>query len=112
MAYLSENDPASLPWRDFDVAVVVEATGRFRTRESAAAHLRAGVSRVVVSAPCKDADATIVLGVNEGDFDPARDRVISNASCTDQLPGPHDQSARGEFRGRAGVHHDSSRLHR
>ena len=88
VAYLSEKDPAVLPWKDLDVSVVVEATGRFRTRETAAGHLRGGATRVVVSSPCKDADATIVLGVNEADLDPARDRVISNASCTTNCLAP------------------------
>ncbi len=84
----TEKDPAALPWGEADVEVVVEATGRFRTREAAAAHLGGGVRRVVVSAPCKDADATIVLGVNTGDFDPARHQVISNASCTTNCLAP------------------------
>jgi glyceraldehyde 3-phosphate dehydrogenase len=84
----SEKDPAALPWMEADVEVVVEATGRFRTRAAAAAHLESGVRRVVVSAPCKDADATIVLGVNGADFDPARHQVISNASCTTNCLAP------------------------
>ncbi len=88
VAYLSEKDPAVVPWKDLGVSVVVEATGRFRTRETAAAHLLGGAIRVVVSAPCKDADATIVLGVNEADFDPVRHRVISNASCTTNCLAP------------------------
>lgn len=88
VAYLSEKDPAVVPWKDLGVSVVVEATGRFRTRETAAAHLLGGATRVVVSAPCKDADATIVLGVNEADFNPVRHRVISNASCTTNCLAP------------------------
>jgi glyceraldehyde 3-phosphate dehydrogenase len=79
---LGERDPSALPWADLGVDVVVEATGHFRTRETAAAHLRAGARRVVVSAPCKGADATIVIGVNDAEFDPARHEVVSNASCT------------------------------
>jgi glyceraldehyde 3-phosphate dehydrogenase len=70
------------------IEVAIEATGGFRTRESAAGHLRAGASTVVVSAPCKDADATIVLGVNEGVFDPGKHRVVSNASCTTNCLAP------------------------
>ena len=88
VAYLSEREPAALPWDDLDVEVVVDATGRFRTRASAAAHLDAGASRVVVSAPCQDADATIVLGVNQDQFDPSRHRVVSNASCTTNCLAP------------------------
>ncbi len=75
-------DPAALPWRQLGVDVVLEATGRFRTRDTAAAHLDAGASRVIVSAPCKGADATFVIGVNDDTYDPSRHRVISNASCT------------------------------
>ena len=86
--YFSEADPAGVPWEEAGVEVVVEATGRFRTREAAAAHLRTGVISVVVSAPCKDADATIVLGVNESDLDSLHHRVVSNASCTTNCLAP------------------------
>ena len=78
----AERDPAALPWGDLGVSVVVESTGHFRTRDAAAAHLTGGAQRVVVSAPCKGADATFVIGVNDGDFDPAVHHVVSNASCT------------------------------
>jgi glyceraldehyde 3-phosphate dehydrogenase len=80
--FLAEHDPAALPWGELGVTVVVEATGHFRTREAAAGHLDAGAERVVVSAPCKNADATFVIGVNDHEFDPAAHRVVSNASCT------------------------------
>jgi glyceraldehyde 3-phosphate dehydrogenase len=86
--YCNEADPAALPWKELGVEVAIEATGRFRTRESAAAHLRAGAARVVVSAPCKDADATIVLGVNEEVFDASQHTVVSNASCTTNCLAP------------------------
>ena len=79
---LSETDPSSLPWDDLGVDVVVESTGRFTAREDAAAHLKAGASRVVISAPSADADATFVMGVNDGTFDPRSHLVVSNASCT------------------------------
>ncbi len=79
---LDERDPAALPWGDLGVKVVVEATGHFRTRDTAAAHLTAGAERVVVSAPCKGADATFVIGVNDHEFDPSLHQVVSNASCT------------------------------
>jgi glyceraldehyde 3-phosphate dehydrogenase len=79
---LSETDPARLPWDDLEVQVVVESSGRFTTREKAARHLVGGALRVVVSAPCKGADATFVMGVNEDRFDAERHRVVSNASCT------------------------------
>jgi glyceraldehyde 3-phosphate dehydrogenase len=86
--YFSEKDPEALPWKALDIDVAIEATGRFRTRELAAKHLRAGASRVVVSAPCNGADATIVLGVNGQTFDPRRHHVISNASCTTNCLAP------------------------
>jgi glyceraldehyde 3-phosphate dehydrogenase len=86
--YSNESDPAALPWQELGVEVAIEATGRFQTRESAAEHLGAGAARVVVSAPCKDADATIVLGVNEEVFDASRHTVVSNASCTTNCLAP------------------------
>ncbi|HEX2024468.1 MAG TPA: type I glyceraldehyde-3-phosphate dehydrogenase [Acidimicrobiales bacterium] len=79
---LAERDPKALPWKDFDVDVVLESTGLFTDRESAAQHLDAGAPRVVVSAPAKDADATFVVGVNDDTFDPEKHKVVSNASCT------------------------------
>ncbi len=84
----AESDPARLPWAAHRVDVVIEATGRFRTRESAAAHLSAGAGRVLVSAPGKDVDATIVMGVNDEIYDAARHQVISNASCTTNCVAP------------------------
>jgi glyceraldehyde 3-phosphate dehydrogenase len=79
---LAERDPAQLPWGELGAEVVVESTGRFTSRAAAAGHLEGGARRVVVSAPSGDADATVVVGVNDGDFDPAAHVVISNASCT------------------------------
>jgi glyceraldehyde 3-phosphate dehydrogenase len=79
---LAERDPAKLPWADLGVDLVVESTGFFATRDAAAAHLAAGAPLVIVSAPCKDADATFVVGVNDDTFDPAAHTVVSNASCT------------------------------
>ena len=78
----AEHELKALPWAHLGIDVVVEATGRFTTREAAAGHLDAGASRVVVSAPSKGADATFVMGVNDETFDPARHVVVSNASCT------------------------------
>jgi glyceraldehyde 3-phosphate dehydrogenase len=78
----AERNPADLPWGDLDIDVVIESTGIFTSREAAAAHLAAGAKLVIISAPSGDADATFVMGVNENDFDPEKDRVISNASCT------------------------------
>ena len=79
---LSERDPGALPWGDLGVDVVIESTGIFTKRDAAAAHLAAGAPRVIISAPSGDCDATFVMGVNEGDFDPDKHTVISNASCT------------------------------
>ncbi|MDE2753990.1 MAG: type I glyceraldehyde-3-phosphate dehydrogenase, partial [Gemmatimonadota bacterium] len=85
---LSRRDPADLPWRELAVDVVVESTGRFRTRELASRHLAAGASKVVISAPAKAEDITIVLGVNDHRYDPDRHHVISNASCTTNCLAP------------------------
>ncbi|MCP5029672.1 MAG: type I glyceraldehyde-3-phosphate dehydrogenase [Actinomycetia bacterium] len=79
---LSERNPGDLPWGDLGVDVVVESTGFFTSKDTASAHLDAGAPLVVVSAPCGGADKTFVVGVNDGDFDPATDKVVSNASCT------------------------------
>jgi glyceraldehyde 3-phosphate dehydrogenase len=79
---LAEREPKALPWDELGVQVVVESTGRFTDRESAAAHLEGGARRVVVSAPASGVDATFVVGVNDHEFDPAAHVVVSNASCT------------------------------
>jgi len=79
---LSERDPASIPWRDYGVDIVIESTGLFTDATKAAAHLQGGAKRVIISAPAKNEDVTIVLGVNEDKYDPAKHKVISNASCT------------------------------
>jgi glyceraldehyde 3-phosphate dehydrogenase/glyceraldehyde-3-phosphate dehydrogenase (NAD(P)) len=79
---LRESDPERLPWADLGVEVVIEATGAFANRPGAARHLAAGARRVLIGAPAPDADVTIVLGVNPGDFDPDAHRIVSNASCT------------------------------
>jgi len=79
---LAEKDPAKLPWKDLGVDIVLESTGRFTDRDKAAAHLTAGARKVVISAPAKGEDITIVYGVNHDKYDPAKHHVISNASCT------------------------------
>jgi glyceraldehyde 3-phosphate dehydrogenase len=79
---LAEREPAELPWGELGVDVVLEATGRFTSRGDAAAHLKGGATRVIISAPSPDADATFVVGVNDDAFDPEHDVVVSNASCT------------------------------
>ncbi len=78
----AERDPSQLAWRELDVDVVIESTGRFTTRDAAAVHLTAGARKVIISAPAGDADATFVMGVNDASYDDASHHVISNASCT------------------------------
>jgi len=79
---LAQREPGSLPWRELGVDVVVESTGRFVDRASAGKHLEAGAGKVVITAPAKDPDVTLVLGVNEDRYQPARHHIVSNASCT------------------------------
>ena len=83
-----EKDPAALPWGDLGVDIVVESTGIFTDAEKAAAHLKGGAKKVIISAPAKGEDITIVLGVNEGRYDPAKHAIISNASCTTNCLAP------------------------
>ncbi len=85
---LQVREPASLPWGDLGVDIVVESTGLFTDAEKASAHLAAGARKVIISAPAKKEDITIVLGVNEDRYDPARHNVISNASCTTNCLAP------------------------
>ena len=85
---LSERDPSKLPWDELGVDIVLEATGFFRSREAAAQHLEAGADKVIITAPAKTPDVTIVLGVNNGDYDPASHHVLSNASCTTNCVAP------------------------
>ena len=88
MRVMAERDPAALPWSDLGVQVVVESTGIFRDREGASKHLQAGAKKVLISAPAKDPDLTVVLGVNEKDYVPASHHIISNASCTTNCLAP------------------------
>jgi glyceraldehyde 3-phosphate dehydrogenase len=88
IAVTSGRNPAELPWRDLGVDVVIESTGKFRTREAARGHLDAGAAKVLISAPGKGVDATIVLGVNDETYDPQRHHVVSNASCTTNCAAP------------------------
>jgi glyceraldehyde 3-phosphate dehydrogenase len=85
---LSERDPAALPWEDLGVDIVFEATGLFRKRPDALKHLDAGARKVVITAPAPDPDVTVVLGVNDGDYDPSKHHIISNASCTTNCVAP------------------------
>ena len=85
---LSVKDPAQLPWKSLGVDVVFESTGIFTTREGAAKHIAAGAKKVVITAPAKGPDLTVVLGVNEDKYDPAKHHIISNASCTTNCLAP------------------------
>lgn len=85
---LSERDPGNLPWGQLGVDIVVESTGLFRDREKASAHFKGGAKKVIISAPAKNEDITIVLGVNEDKYDPAKHNIISNASCTTNCLAP------------------------
>jgi len=84
----AERDPARLPWKKLGAKVVIESTGHFTDRAGAAKHLDAGAERVLISAPATDPDVTIVLGVNTGAYDPAKHRIVSNASCTTNCLAP------------------------
>jgi glyceraldehyde 3-phosphate dehydrogenase len=85
---LSERDPAQLPWAELDVDIVFEATGLFRKRADAQKHLDAGAKKVIITAPAVDPDITLVLGVNDDNYDPATQNIISNASCTTNCVAP------------------------
>ena len=85
---LAERDPANLPWKELGAEIVIESTGLFTAREKAAAHLEAGAQKVLISAPAKGEDITIVMGVNDDAYDPATHHVVSNASCTTNCVAP------------------------
>ncbi len=88
IAVFAERDPSKLPWKELGVDIVMECTGVFRDRERASKHLEAGAKRVIISAPGKDPDVTIVYGVNHREFNPDQHRIISNASCTTNCLAP------------------------
>ena len=94
---LAQRDPADLPWGELGVEVVVESTGVFTDGEKAAAHIAAGAKKVVISAPAKNVDGTFVMGVNDGDYDPATMNIISNASCTTNCLAPLAKVLHGDF---------------
>ncbi len=88
VAIVNSRQPDKLPWKALDIDVVIEATGKFKTKESAGLHMEAGAKKVVITAPGKQVDNTIVMGVNEETYNPAKDDVISNASCTTNCLAP------------------------
>ena len=93
----AERDPGKLPWAKLGARLVIESTGIFTDRAGAGKHLEAGAERVIISAPAKDPDVTIVLGVNSGDYDPNKHRIISNASCTTNCLAPVAKVLNDEF---------------
>ena len=94
---LAQRNPADLPWGDLGVDYVVESTGIFRSREQAKLHLDAGAKKVIISAPAKGEDITIVMGVNHDKYDPAQHNIISNASCTTNCLAPVAKVLHSEF---------------
>ena len=88
ITFFSEKDPAQLPWGDLGIDVAIESTGHFTSREGAQKHLDAGAKKVVISAPATDPDLTVVLGVNDREYDPEKHNIISNASCTTNCVAP------------------------
>ena len=94
---LAERDPANLPWGDLGVDLVLESTGLFTKRDDAAKHLSAGAKRVIITAPAKQPDLTLVLGVNQDRYDPGKHRIISNASCTTNCLAPVAKVLHEEF---------------
>ncbi|WP_121614820.1 type I glyceraldehyde-3-phosphate dehydrogenase [Virgibacillus halodenitrificans] len=94
---LSERDPANLGWGDLGVEVVIESTGRFTNGEDAQKHIDAGAKKVVISAPGKNEDLTLVMGVNDSEYDPAKHNIISNASCTTNCLAPYAKVLHDKF---------------
>jgi glyceraldehyde 3-phosphate dehydrogenase len=94
---VAEKDPGRLPWKQLGAKIVIESTGRFTSKETAGKHLEAGAERVIISAPASDPDVTIVLGVNDKAYDPARHRIVSNASCTTNCLAPVAKVLHDEF---------------
>jgi glyceraldehyde 3-phosphate dehydrogenase len=97
IAALEERDPAALPWKDLGADVVIESTGFFTDGTKAKAHLDAGAQKVIISAPASNEDFTVVMGVNDGDYDPSSHHIISNASCTTNCLAPMAKALNDEF---------------
>ncbi len=100
---LAQRDPKALPWKDLGVDLVIESTGRFTDRDGASAHLSAGAKRAIITAPAKNPDVTIVMGVNEHTYDPHAHHIISNASCTTNCLAPVAKVLLDQF----GIRHGS-----
>jgi len=95
---LAERDPGKIPWRDYGVEIVIESTGLFTDATKAVAHRNGGAKKIIISAPAKNEDVTVVLGVNEEDYDPKQHKVISNASCTTNCIAPAVKVLHENFR--------------
>ena len=106
-----QTDPAALPWGDLGAEIIIESTGHFTDATKAAGHLTAGAKKVIISAPAKNEDVTVVMGVNDTDYDPASHNVISNASCTTNCLAPMAKVLHDTLRHRARPDDDHSRLH-
>ncbi|GAA0352587.1 type I glyceraldehyde-3-phosphate dehydrogenase [Bacillus horti] len=100
---LAERDPSALPWKELGIDIVVESTGRFTDHADASKHIEAGAKKVIISAPSKDADFNVVLGVNEGSYEPASHNIISNASCTTNCLAPFAKVLNEKFGLRRGM---------
>ncbi len=100
---IAQRDPKLLPWGDFDVDIVVESTGIFRSAKDAAVHIDRGAKKVIISAPAKDQDLTVVMGVNHEDYDASKHHVLSNASCTTNCLAPVAMVLEKEFGIQSGV---------
>ena len=111
MRVLTEKDPSKLPWKDLGVDVVLESTGRFTDRDQAAQHLAGGAKKVIISAPAKKEDITLVYGVNHQAYDPAKHHIISNASCTTNCLVPVVQGHPRSVRFRERLHDHGAFLH-
>lgn len=94
---LAERDPANLPWGELGIDVVVESTGRFVDRDSSQKHIDAGAKKVIISAPANNEDLTIVMGVNQNDYDPSKHHIVSNASCTTNCLAPFAKVLNDKF---------------
>jgi glyceraldehyde 3-phosphate dehydrogenase len=101
--YCATKDPAELPWKSLGVDIAMECTGLFRDKENASKHLTAGAQKVIISAPAKEPDATIVMGVNHTQYDPKQHHVISNASCTTNCLSPVAKVLMDNFGIRSGL---------
>ena len=100
---LNHKDPAEIPWKDLGVEIVIESTGVFRDKEKASKHFQGGAKKVIISAPAKQEDITIVMGVNEDKYDPANHNVISNASCTTNCVAPMAKVLNDNFKIKYGL---------